>query len=111
MSDVTYPIVSISIHWPLQHECHVLAPALLSGTEAIDRYAMELRAVSGIVSDESAIAADGGPEQPASWEAEVLRRIAPRLAEVRRRTEADEVTLGWEAASVRCLTEMTREES
>jgi hypothetical protein len=42
-----------------------------------------------------------------SWEAEVLRRIAPRLAEARRRAAHDEAELGWEAAGVRRLVEMT----
>lgn len=35
-----------------------------------------------------------------SWEAEVLRRIAPRLAEVQRRAAQDGDVLGWEAAGV-----------
>jgi hypothetical protein len=38
-----------------------------------------------------------------SWEAEVLRRIAPRLAEAQRRAADDENTLGWEAVGVRRL--------
>ena len=42
-----------------------------------------------------------------SWEAEVLRRIAPRLAEARRRAANGEQELGWEAAGVRRLVEMT----
>ncbi|MET0661083.1 MAG: hypothetical protein ABW110_23335 [Steroidobacteraceae bacterium] len=46
---------------------------------------------------------DAGP----SWEAEVLRRIAPRLAEVQRRAAHDDGVLGWEAASVRRLVQVT----
>lgn len=42
-----------------------------------------------------------------SWEAEVLRRIAPRLAEVRRRAAQDAEALGWEAAGLRRLVEVT----
>lgn len=42
-----------------------------------------------------------------SWEAEVLRRIAPRLAEIQRRAEQDDAVLGWEAAGVRRLVEVT----
>lgn len=44
-----------------------------------------------------------------SWEAEVLRRMAPRLAEVRRRAAQDENVLGWEAAGVRRLARETDE--
>lgn len=46
-------------------------------------------------------------EVGSSWEAEVLRRIAPRLAEIRRRAAHDEEVLGWEAAGVRRLVEVT----
>jgi hypothetical protein len=51
-------------------------------------------------------------EEPAedygsSWEAEVLRRIAPRLAEVRKHVAHNEEVLGWEAAGVRRLVQVT----
>jgi hypothetical protein len=42
-----------------------------------------------------------------SWEDEVLRRIAPLLAEVRRRAAQDDALLGWEAAGVRRLAQQT----
>lgn len=41
-----------------------------------------------------------------SWEEEVLRRIAPHLAEVRRHVQ-DDAVLGWEAAGVRRLVQVT----
>lgn len=42
-----------------------------------------------------------------SWEEEVLRRIAPRLAEVQRHAAQDDEVLGWEAAGVRRLAQVT----
>ncbi len=42
-----------------------------------------------------------------SWEEEVLRRIAPRLAEVQRCAAQDDEVLGWEAAGVRRLAQET----
>jgi hypothetical protein len=52
---------------------------------------------------------DGERRNGLSWEAEVLRRMAPRLAELQRRAGAcDDDVLGWEAANVRRLVEVTR---
>ena len=50
-------------------------------------------------------------EEGLSWEAEVLRRIAPRLAEVQRHAAHDDNLLGWEAASVRRLVQVTNGEA
>jgi hypothetical protein len=50
---------------------------------------------------------DASENVPLSWEEEVLRRIAPRLAEVQRRAAHDDEVLGWEAAGVRRLAQVT----
>lgn len=57
--------------------------------------------VDGVIENEA------DQDTPSSWEAEVLRRIAPRLAEARRRAAHGEEVLGWEAAGVRRLVEVT----
>lgn len=46
---------------------------------------------------------------PRNWEAEVLRRIAPRVEEVQRRMarENDDESLGWEAAGLKRLAQVT----
>lgn len=45
---------------------------------------------------------------PRNWEAEVLRRIAPRVEEVRRRMACNQdESLGWEAAGLRRLAQVT----
>ncbi|MET0657855.1 MAG: hypothetical protein ABW110_06825 [Steroidobacteraceae bacterium] len=56
---------------------------------------------------DSPTSAEASQDVEASWEAEVLRRMAPRLAEIKRRAAQDESALGWEAASVRRLARET----
>ncbi|HKQ82222.1 MAG TPA: hypothetical protein VJS42_08505 [Steroidobacteraceae bacterium] len=56
---------------------------------------------------DDAVTEEASQDAGSSWEAEVLRRIAPRLAEVQRRAAHDDEVLGWEAASVRRLVQVT----
>lgn len=59
---------------------------------------------------DSPSAEENKQQEATNWEAEVLRRIAPRLAELKRRTVQEEHALGWEAAGVRRLAEFAGEE-
>jgi hypothetical protein len=60
-----------------------------------------------LLPDVAPAAEEPPPEVALSWEEEVLRRIAPRLAEVQRHAARDTDVLGWEAAGVRRLVQVT----